>query len=308
MQTKKIILVTGATGAQGGSVVKALLNENKFAVRVLTRNPQSSNAKSLQASGAELVQGDMQDLDSLHKALKGVYGVFGVTSFWEHFEKEYQHGRNLIDAVYKAGIGHFVFSSLENYFKASKGQLRVPHYDLKASLKEYTKQLGIRASFVQLGYYYENFFAWFTPRKAGDGIYYFGYPQGETKLAAVSVTDLGPVVTKIFDHPNEYIGRTVDIVGADLTGHQYAEILSNVLDVDIRYKYIPRDEYAKAGFDGAEELANMFEVQRLYYQDHQLGLIESYGLNPGMQSFESWARANKQKFREVLGLALAEAV
>ena len=87
MQTKKIILVTGATGAQGGSVAKALLKENKFAVRVLTRNPDSTNAKFLQASGVELVQGDMQDIDSLHKALKGVYAVFGVTSFWEHFEK-----------------------------------------------------------------------------------------------------------------------------------------------------------------------------------------------------------------------------
>lgn len=293
---KKIILVTGATGAQGGSVARVLLDNKQFAVRVLTRNVQSAQAQVLEAAGAEIVAGDFDDVESLQRALQGVYGVFGVTNFWEHFEKEFQQGKNLINAVKEAGVQHFVYSSLKDYHGLSGGTLSVPHCDIKAALKNYAKELQLPATFTEVAFYYENFLTFFPLQKDGQGSFFFGFPQGDTKLSMFSVEDLGGVVAAVFDHPNEYIGRTVGVVAEDLTCAEYAQIMSKVLEWDVYFNYIPRDVYAGFGFPGAEELANMFEVQRLYILNRQLDLIESYGLNPGMQRFESWLKKHKATF------------
>src|SRR4051794_4366125 len=112
MNQKQTVLVTGATGAQGGSVARALLSNNQFNVRCLTRNTSSANAIALAQSGAELVQGDLENVDTLKAAMEGCYAVFGVTNFWEHYENEYLHGKNLVDAVAQSNIKHFVFSTL----------------------------------------------------------------------------------------------------------------------------------------------------------------------------------------------------
>ncbi|MBC7887112.1 MAG: NmrA/HSCARG family protein [Ferruginibacter sp.] len=296
MNQQPIILVTGATGAQGGSVAQALLKENKFAVRALTRDGKSAKAKELARAGAEIFVGSLDDIESLKRAMHGCYGVFGVTSFWEHFEKEYQHGKNLVDAVNQSEIEHFVFSTLPDYNKLSKGTLSVPHCDIKGQLQEYTKGLHIPVTFVHIAYYYENFLSFFPPQKGTDGNYYFGFPQGDTQLAMVSVEDMGGVVTPIFDYPEEYVGRVVGIVGEDKSCAEYAEVMSKVLGQNIFYNYIPRENYAAFGFPGAEELANMFDVQRRYIPNRQLHLIETYGLNSATQSFESWLKKNKEKF------------
>ncbi|HET7101492.1 MAG TPA: NmrA family NAD(P)-binding protein, partial [Terriglobia bacterium] len=132
MADEKIILVTGATGAQGGGVVRHLLKGGKFKIRCLTRKPESEKASALVQAGTEIVRGDLGNPESLQAAMKGCYGVFGVTNFWEHFEKEAFHGKNLVDAVKKAGIKHFVFSTLPSVRKHSEGKLEVPHFDLKA--------------------------------------------------------------------------------------------------------------------------------------------------------------------------------
>ena len=302
MNQKKIILVTGATGAQGGSVAKALLAENKFAVRILTRNAGSKNALALQAAGAEIAEGNLDNIESLKAAMKDCYGVFGVTNFWEHFDKEYGQGKNLIDAVYQSGIKHFVFHALPDYNKLSNGKYSVQHCDMKAALQRYTQSLGIPATFVHIAFYYENFFNFFPLQPAEGGTYYFGFPQGDTKLAMVSVEDIGGVVSSIFKFPVEYIGRTVGVVGAHNNCSEYEAIMSGLLGRTIRYNYVPRDEYAAYGFPGAEEVANMFEVQRLYIPNRQLDLIESYVLNANMQSFESWLKKNAEKFESVFNV------
>ncbi len=297
MAQQPIILVTGATGAQGGSVARMLLGQKKFSVRILTRTPKSSKAIALQELGAEVVQGDLENIETLKTAMEGCYGVFGVTNFWEHFENEYQHGKNLIDAVAASRISHFVFSSLPDYFKLSHGTLRVPHCDLKASLEEYARALHLPVTFVHIAFYYENFLTHFMLQRADDGCFYFGFPQGDTPLAMASVEDMGGVVAAIFDHPNQYIGRTVGVVGEDKSCHEYAAIMSDVLKRDVRYRHIPHAEFASYGFAGAEELANMFEVQRLYIPSRQLHLIESYGLHPQMQPFRQWLSAHAHLFQ-----------
>ncbi len=296
MNTKPIILVTGATGAQGGSVARILLKNKKFAVRILTRNPDSQKAKILQRAGAELFQGDFDDIESLKKAMRGCYGVFGVTNFWEHFAKEYQQGKNLVDAVHQSGIRHFVLHSLPDYYTLSNGNYSVPQCDIKAALEQYSRSLGLAATYVHIAFYYENFFSFFPLQKGENGSFYFGFPQGNTRFAMASVEDMGGVVAAVFDNPAEYIGRVVGVVGSDLTCDEYAAIMSKVLQKNIYYDYITRNEYSSYNFSGAEEWANMFEVQRLYISERQEEMDESYRLNPSMQSFESWVVRNKQRF------------
>ncbi|MEI2748225.1 MAG: NmrA/HSCARG family protein [Ferruginibacter sp.] len=300
MITKPIVLVTGATGAQGGSVAKALLNEARYTVRVLTRDRHSLKAKALEEAGAEICEGDFENPESLDIALKDCDAVFGVTNFWEHFENEYRQGKNLIDAVKKAQINHFVFHTLPDYNRLSQGKFQVPHCDLKARLQHYAASLGIPSTFIHVAFYFENFINFFPLQLEPDGKYYFGFPQGDTPLAMTSIEDLGPVVCSILKNPGAYIGRTVGLVAEDDPCEIYAETMSRVLGKEINYRYIPRDEYAALGFPGADELANMFEVQRLFIPERKKDKAESYFLNPAMQSFEQWLSLNKSKFDSML--------
>jgi len=300
---QKTILVTGATGAQGGSVAKALLAGNKFAVRILTRNPNAENAITLKQLGAEVVCGDMDDIDSLKAAMQGCYGVYGVTNFWEHFDGEYRQGKNLVDAVKASGISHFIFHTLPDYNALSSGKFPTPHCDIKAALQQYCRQLAIPATFLQIAFYYENFLHFFPLQQHGDDGYYFGFPQGDTKLAMISVEDTGGIVAAIFDHLSAYIGRTVGAVAADDTCHRYAAVMSKVLQQKITYNYIPHEVYAAFDFPGAAELANMFEVQRLYIPNRQQDMIESYGLFPALQTFEAWLGKHKTQFEKYITAA-----
>jgi uncharacterized protein YbjT (DUF2867 family) len=294
MATKKTILVTGATGAQGGSVAQALLQNGQYDVRILTRRPDSEKAVALHEMGATVYAGDFSDKDSLKAAVDGCYGVFGLTNFWEHYEKEYDLGVNLIDAVAAAGVQHFVLHTLADYNALSGGQFPVPHCDMKAALKRYTKQRGVPATFLEVAFYYENFFTFFPPLPDQFGTYQFGFPQGHTKLAMVSVADVGGIAARIFAEPEAFVGRTIGAVAADATCDDYAATMTRVLGMPVHYNYIPRDLYASFGFPGAVELANRFEVQRLYIPSRQRDLEESYRLNPGMQTFESWLLKNKE--------------
>jgi uncharacterized protein YbjT (DUF2867 family) len=189
---------------------------------------------------------------------------------------------------------------LPDYSKLSHGKYAVPHCDLKAALEQYTKSLYIPATFVRIAFYYENFFSFFPFQKNGEDNYSFGFPQGDTKLAMISVEDLGGMVAGIFNHPGAYIKRVVGAVGADDTCTANAAIMSKALGKNIQYDYIPRDVYAGFNFPGAEELANMFEVQRLYITNRHIDLIETYGLNPATQPFEKWVLKNKTKFEAMM--------
>jgi len=290
---KKTILVIGATGAQGGSVARHLLARGNFAVRAFTRNPDSPAAQALRERGAEIAAGDLTDRSSLRAALRGCYGTFGVTNYWEHFEREPEHGRNLINAVAGSEVEHFVFSSLPSAKMRSNGELHVPHFDQKHQLENYARMLGIASTFVHVAFYFDNFLTFFPPRNHGDGKYRFGFPQGDVPLAAVAVEDMGGVVTEIFDRPAEFIGRTVGIVGDDRPAASYAAALSDAVGHPVHYDPIPREVFAAFPFPGAADLADMFEFNRRYIPSRLEDLEESRALYPGMQTFEQWAAANR---------------
>lgn len=300
MPTRKTILVFGATGAQGGSAARNLLSRGRFDVRALTRKADSPAAQQLRALGAEVVQGDLDDPASLRAALEGCYGAFGVTNFWEHFAKEAEQGRNLVNAVAESGVQHFIFSTLPPISKETNGALNSPHFDLKAEHEELARGLGIPATFVHVPFYYENFLYFFPPRPSGNGTYSFGFPQGDTPLAAISVEDVGAIVAPMFEQPETYIGKVVKIAGDEMPAAQYAESMSRNTGADIRYTYIPRETFAAFGFPGAEDLADMFEYYRLHIPSRAKDIEPSRALAPNLQSFDTWMARNADKMRTVL--------
>jgi uncharacterized protein YbjT (DUF2867 family) len=290
---RRTILVTGATGAQGGSVVRHLLERDSYAVRAFTRNPDSERARALAKQGVEVVAGDLEDADSLRAALDGCYGAFGVTNFWEHFDREAQQGRNLVDAVADAGIRHFVFSTLPNVKALTGGEIEVPHFDIKGEMEGYARERGVPATFAQMAFYYENFYVFLKPQRQEDGSYVIGFPQGDTLLAGVAAEDAGGVIAVMFDRPDEFMGGTQYIVGDDLPAAEYAAIMSRVLDRRVAYQHIPRDVFAGFGFPGAEDVANMFEFYRTRVPNRRADLERSRELYPAIQDFETWLKRHR---------------
>jgi uncharacterized protein YbjT (DUF2867 family) len=300
--SRKKILVFGATGAQGGSVARHLLARGVFDVRAFTRNPESPAAQALRDLGAEVVKGDLDDRASIQAALAGVSGVYGVTNFWEHFAKEAEQGRNLINAVAGADVEHFVLSSLPPIEKATGGALKSPHFDIKAEYEEYTRSLNIPTTFVHVPFYYENFLAFFPPKAAGDGTFQFGFPQGETPLAAIAAEDVGRIVAIVFEQPEVYLGKTLKLAGDEIPATEYAAAMSRHTGADIRFAHIPREVFAAFGFPGAEDLADMFEFYRLHMPSRAREIGEWRALAPELQSFDAWAANNTGKLRATLGL------
>jgi uncharacterized protein YbjT (DUF2867 family) len=300
---RPVILVTGATEAQGGSVVKHLLRRGRYAVRALTRSPRSEAAEALRQQGAEVVDGDLADLGSLRAAVSGCYGVYGVKNFWEHFEGEYQHGINLVDAVADAGVGHFVFSTLPSVERLTDGALRVPHFDLAARMEEYARSLGLPATFVHLAYYFDNFMAWFAPQPQEDGTYAFGFPQGDTRLAGIAAEDVGGVVAPVFERRDEFVGKTLYLVGDDLPPTEYADVMSRVSGKTVRYQHVPREVFAAYGFPGAADLADMFDFYRTRVPERTADLLHTRELYPEVQDFATWLAKNRERFAGALSRA-----
>ncbi|HEX7153753.1 MAG TPA: NmrA/HSCARG family protein [Thermoanaerobaculia bacterium] len=298
---KKTILVFGATGGQGGSVARQLLARGRFAVRAFTRNANSPAAQALRDAGAEVAEGNLDDRASIRAALEGVYGVFAVTNFWEHFAKEAEHGRNIINAVAGSNVEHFILSSLPPIEKETNGALKSPHFDIKAEHEEYAKSLGIPSTFIHVPFYYENFLHFFPPRPAGDGTYQFGFPQGDTPLAAMSVEDVGLIVAPIFENPEQYLGKVVKLAGDELPAATYAEAMTRHSGTEVRYAYVPRETFAALGFPGAEDLADMFEYYRLHIPSRKQDIETCRALAPELQSFETWLGRNEDRLRKTLG-------
>ncbi|TVY80730.1 NmrA-like family domain-containing protein [Lachnellula suecica] len=163
MASKKVLVVFGATGVQGGSVVKAFLGDSKlkesWTVRGVTRDTSKPSAKALEAQGAETVAADLNDASSLKAAIKGAYAVYAVTNYWESksADVEMKQGKAMADAAKEAGVQHFVWSSLMNVTELSKGVLsHVTHFDSKAHVEAYIRTLDLPASYFMPGFYMSN--------------------------------------------------------------------------------------------------------------------------------------------------------
>ncbi|XP_040297170.1 nmrA-like family domain-containing protein 1 isoform X1 [Bufo bufo] len=294
MSCKKVIVVFGATGAQGGSVAAALLEDGTFAVRAVTRDPSKSAAVKLKEAGAEVVSADLDNEKSVEAALGGAYGAFVVTNFWEHFskDKEVAQGKLIADVSKRLGLQIVVFSGLENVKKLTGGKLSVLHFDGKGEAEEYFREIGVPMTSVRLPSYYENLLTYFRPQKNKDSdSYSLAIPMGDVLLDGMSVKDLGGVVVSILKSPSQYAGKDIGLSTDKLTVAQYAAIMSQVSGKDIRDAKITPEAYEKLGFPGAEELANMF---RFYLLKPDRDVALTLKLNPKAKKFQQWAEENKE--------------
>ncbi len=309
MSEKKIIAVVGATGAQGGGLVRAILSDKNgpFTVRALTRDPQSAKARDLAQLGAEVVAADVDDVESLRRGFAGAHGAYCVTFFWEHFspERELAQARAMAQAAKDAGVAHVIWSTLEDTrqwvplsddrMPTLQGKYKVPHFDAKGEANRVFSDLGLPVTFLLTSFYWDNFvYFGMGPKRGPDGKLAIAMPMGDKKLPGIAAEDIGKCAYGVFKKGKEYVGKTVGIAGEHLTGERMANLLSKALGHDVRYNDVPPDVYRSFGFPGADDLGNMFQFKRDFEADfcgaRKVDVAKS--LNPSLQSFEGWLRQN----------------
>jgi uncharacterized protein YbjT (DUF2867 family) len=312
MTQKKIIVVFGATGAQGGGVARAIQSDknSEFAVRAVTRNPESDKAKELAHLGAEVVSADVDDVQSLKKVLAGAYGAYFVTFFWDHFspEKEMQEVRNMAEAAKETGLKHAIWSTLEDVRKfiplsddrmpTLHGKYKVPHFDAKGESDQFFTDAGVPTTFLLTTYYWENMIYFgMGPKRGADGKLSITFPMGDKKMAGIAAADIGKCAYGIFKKGNAYIGKKVGISGDHNTCAEMAALLSKAFGEEVTYNEVTPAQYRSFGFPGADDLGNMFQFYR-DFEGYFIGARDlkfSKELNPELQSFGVWLAENAKR-------------
>jgi uncharacterized protein YbjT (DUF2867 family) len=242
----KPILVTGATGQQGGAVARALLAKGQQ-VRVMTRHLEK--AASLAKAGAEVVQGDLTNQAILQMALRGVYGVFAMsTPFEDGMEAEVRQGTMLADAAKQAGITHYVYTSVGSAHRNTG----IPHFDSKWKVEQHIRQIGLPATILRPVWFMENFTTFAKP--SAEGV--LSLPMKPSrKLAMVALKDIGEFGAAAFLRPNEFIGQAIDLAGDELTMPETAAQLTHAIGRPIRFQEFPIEQAEAAMGD---DLTTMF--------------------------------------------------
>jgi len=312
MSNKKVIAVLGATGAQGGGMVRAIMADKsgEFTARALTRNINSDKAKALKDLGAEVVAVDIDNYESIKSAFKDAYGVFAVTFFWEHFsaDKEIEEAKLIAKAAKETNIKHVIWSTLEdtrnwiplndNRMPTLQGKYKVPHFDGKGEAEKYFTEQKLPVTFLLTSAYWENmiYFGW-GPTRGQDGKLALNFPMGDKKLPAIAVEDIGKSAFGIFKRGNEFIGKKVGIAGGHLTGKMMAESLTKALGEEVKYNPVPFDVYRKFDFPGADDVGNMFQFKH-DFEEYFCGARDlkfSKSLNPALKNFDEWLKENAKK-------------
>lgn len=312
MADKRTIAVVGATGAQGGGLVRAIVNDpgSGFTARALTRDVNADKAKALAKLGAEVVAADLDDVESMKRAFAGAYGAFCLTNFWEHFspEKEYAQAKTMAEAAKQTGVQHVIWSTLEdtrkwvpltdNRMPTLMGKYKVPHFDAKGEADQEFTKLGVPTTFLLTSFYWDNLiFFGMGPKKGPDGTLAFTLPMADKKLPGIAAADIGKCALGIFKKGREYIGKRVGIAGEHLTGAEMAAAMSKALGQPLRYNEVTPEMYRGFGFPGAEDLGNMFQFKRDFNEAFcgPRNPAVARSLNPALLTFEAWLAQNKSR-------------
>jgi uncharacterized protein YbjT (DUF2867 family) len=312
MPEKKVIAVVGATGAQGGGLVRAIMGDKAgpYTARALTRDVNSDKARALAALGAEVVAADVDNLESLKRAFAGAYGAYCVTFFWAHFsaEQEIAEARAMAQAAKHARLQHVIWSTFEdtrkfvplsdNRMPTLQGKYKVAHFDGKAEGNAAFTELGVPTTFLLTSFYWENLIYFGAgPKKGPDGRLALTYPMGDKKLPGIAAEDIGKCAYGIFKRGREFIGKTVGIAGEHLTGAQMAAALTKALGQEVHYNAVSPDVYRSFGFPGADDMGNMFQFKRDFEKAYTgaRNLELSRSLNPELRTFAQWLAQNKDR-------------
>ncbi|MFF5019635.1 NmrA/HSCARG family protein [Streptomyces sp. NPDC001165] len=282
MAVAQTILVTGGTGRQGGAVARDLLRRG-FTVHALVRDPQKAEARALEEAGAVLVRGDMEDEASLAAAMEGVYGVFSVQTFRGPggVEAEIRQGKAVADAAVRAGVKHFVYSSVGG----ADRDTRVPHFESKLVGEQYLATLDLPTTVLRPAMFYDILLD-IAPRPMQGELVLAMWLNPETPVQIIATSDIGAFAADAFENPQEWIGRTVDIAGEELTGPQMAAAFEAASGIPTRFQQLPIEPLRA----GRADLANMFDwFER---EGFQADLTELRKNRPNLLSLEAWLKDN----------------
>lgn len=297
---RSVVAVLGATGAQGGAVVRALVDRGTFRVRAVTRNPAAYSGPADEVVGA-----DLGDRATLAAAFAGAHGVFAMSTFDDADLGEFTQGRHAVEAAAEAGVRHFVWSTQPNVELVSAGAFHVPHFTDKARVNDLVREAGFDSfTFVIPPFYFENFLTALAPRPlpTGEVGWVLPIPSDARVIHAASIEDLGGVVAGAFDNP-ELVGRGAILSSSAelMSFDDFAEILRSQ-GHDITIAVVPPDVYATF-YPGADEMAQMmgFWVEHMYLGpdgDEQIAAARRVSTSAPTE-FSTWAasrmRSNGQE-------------
>ena len=280
MGQKLAVVVTGATGNQGGAVMKSLL-ERGHKVRAVTRNTDSAKARQLANAGVTLVRASLEDTAALTKALEGATSLFAMTTpFGGGTQAETRQGVAAADAAKAAGV-HLVFTSVNS----ANRQTGVPHFDSKYEVEKHIAEIGVRATIVGPVYFMENLY--FGKGQLAKGIYAAPLPAGR-QLAQVAVADIGAVAVRLLENPGRFAGKRFDLGSDELTGNDVVDVLARVTGRHFTYYQVPLDAIRQRM---GEEGVKMYEwFDRVGYTVDRAALRREFP-DVAFHDFESWAKA-----------------
>ena len=246
--SNQTILVTGATGNQGGAVARHLLQRGNFAVRALVRDKNKPAAQALKQAGAELIEGDLNDRASLDRALQGISGVFSVQGLNDGLDAEIRQGKAIADAAKAANIQHFVYSSVGS----AERKTGIPHFDSKFQIEEYIRSIGLPYTILRPVFFLFNYSSMRPMVEAGT----LSLPLSpNTQLQQLSEEDYGKMVVKVFDRPTDFLNREIELASVDMTMTEIAAVFSRVLGTTVNYQQIPFEAFEQ---QAGEEITLMY--------------------------------------------------
>ena len=246
--SNRTILVTGATGNQGGSIARHLLQRGKFKVRAMVRDENKPAAKALKQLGAELIKADFKDRVSLDRAVHGVYGIFSIQDFREGADVEIQHGNAIADAAKAANVQHFVYSSVGS----AERNTGIPHFDSKFQVEEHIRSIGLQHTILRPVFFFYNYNGMLPMVKNGTLLQPL---SPDTKLQQLSEEDYGEMVAEVFDRPADFANHAIEVASVEMTMPEVAAAFSHVLGKKVEYQQIPFEAFEQ---QAGEEVTIMF--------------------------------------------------
>jgi uncharacterized protein YbjT (DUF2867 family) len=276
--SNRIILVTGATGNQGGAIARHLLQRGKFKVRAMVRDENKPAAIALKQLGAELIKADFNDRASLEQAVQGVYGVFSIQDFREGTAVEIQQGKAIADAAKAANVQHFVYSSVGS----AERNTGIPHFNSKFQVEEYIRSIGLPHTIMRPVFFFYNYTGMLPTIKNGT------LPQPlspDTKLQQLSEEDYGKMVAEVFERPVDFANRAIEVASVEMTMPEIAAAFSHVLGKKVEYQQIPFEAFEQ---QAGEEVTIMYRwFENVGYSADFAQLKRDF---PAPTDFESYLR------------------
>jgi uncharacterized protein YbjT (DUF2867 family) len=286
---QRTILITGATGRQGGAALRHL-REGGFSVRALTRDPDRPQARALAGHGVEVVRGDMDDQSSLTRELDGVYGVYSVQNAHQAgIEGEIRQGINVAEAARRSDVTHFVYSSVGS----ADQRTGIPHFDSKFRIEEHIRTTGMHFTFVRPVFFMEN---WLGMRPAIESGALSLPLKPATRLQMIAVDNIGGVVAMVFEHPGKWQDAALDLAGDELSMAEVAQVFAKACGREVRYVQVPWDEFEERA---GKEMALMWRwfEETGYHVD--IGALRT--VYPKLTSFDQWINSQWRASTQTAG-------